>query len=279
MDDRIAVPPPPHTGQGEAADRLSVLRCRHVHVEEGVGREPALEHPGREPCGEGGGGLEPKAAAADGRDGQRRHAEQRPLHRRGDRARVRHVVAQVRSLVDPREDELGAPAEDAVDGEGDAVGRRPVDGVAAGPDLLDPQRPVQGERVAHRAAFAIGRDHDHVAEPSHRAGERREPFGVHAVIVANQDERRRRHAGGQGATKVSTLQAANGAETRPAASSARRVGASRFERPTTRTPSECATWLRHAPAARTRRRGPICPRRAPSLGAVRQRVKAAASNL
>ena len=26
------------------------------------------------------------------------------------------------------------------------------------------------------------------------------------------------------------------------------VGASRFERPTTRTPSECATGLRHAPA-------------------------------
>src|SRR5439155_10215076 len=104
LDDRIAVSAPSHAGQGEATDRLSVLRSGHVHVEERVGRKSALEHPGREPRGERGGGLEPEAAAADRRDRQGGDAEQRPLHRGGDRAGVRHVVAQVRSLVDPRED-------------------------------------------------------------------------------------------------------------------------------------------------------------------------------
>src|SRR5207244_1470517 len=134
-------------------------------------RDAPLEHPGSEPRGERRRGVEPEAAAADRGDGDRGHAEERPFHRRRHRARVRHVVTEVRAFVDAREDERWAPAEDAVDGEVHAVRGCTVDGVAARTHLLDAERTVQGERVTHRTALPVGRYDDDVAERLDGGGE------------------------------------------------------------------------------------------------------------
>ena len=216
------------------------------------GGSASLEHLRDEPRRELRRGLEVELSPARAeRDGERWDAEQRPLHRRRDRARVRDVVAEVRALVDARDDQRRARARRMpLIGEVHAVGGRAVDGEALRPELLDAQRPVQRERVAHRALLAIGRDDHHLAEGAERLGERRDALGVDAVVVGDQDERRGIHDGrAQGATKGRRLQA-EGTDGRRAAKPlpSGRVGASRFERPTTRTPSECATWLRHAPA-------------------------------
>jgi hypothetical protein len=100
------------------------------------------------------------------------------------------VVAEVRSLVDARDDEAGAPAEDPVHGEVHAVGRRPVDRVARVPELLDAERPVERQRMADGAPLPVGRDDDHLAHRRERRRERRDPLGMDAVIVRDEDERR-----------------------------------------------------------------------------------------
>ena len=52
------------------------------------------------------------------------------------------------------------------------------------------QRPVQGERVSHRALLAVRRDDVHLAERLERLGERGQPGRVDAVIVGDEDHRR-----------------------------------------------------------------------------------------
>ena len=95
LDDRVAVAPAAHARQRVAGERLAVDRRRHVDVEERVRREPPLQHPGGEARREVGRDVEAEAVAADGRDRDRRHAEERPLHRRGDGPGVGDVVAEV----------------------------------------------------------------------------------------------------------------------------------------------------------------------------------------
>ena len=64
-----------------------------------------------------------------------------PSKRRGDRARVGDVVAEVGAVVDPGDDQVGAAADQAQLGEADAVDRRAVGRVAdvavVEVDLLD----------------------------------------------------------------------------------------------------------------------------------------------
>ena len=150
-----------------------------------------------------------------------------------------------------------ARLQDAVDGQVHAVGGRPVDGVAPRPQLLDAQRAVQREGVADRAPLAVGCGDDHLPERAHRLRQRRDPLRVDPIVVGDEDERRGAHDAAHVATKDRPLQPEAPPRDRAVAWGRSRVGASRFERPTTRTPSECATWLRHAPALATGlRRGP-----------------------
>ena len=92
------------------------------------------------------------------------NAEQRAFERAGDGPRIGDVVAEVPSLVDAGDDEIGQAVEDVRDGDVDAVGRRAVDGEDAIVDRLEPQRPPQRQRVADRARLGRRRDDRHVAE-------------------------------------------------------------------------------------------------------------------
>ena len=62
-------------------------------------------------------------------EGDRGNAEQAALHRRGDGARIGHVLGQVGAAVDARQDEIRLVAlHQVLDGEQHAVGRRAFEG-------------------------------------------------------------------------------------------------------------------------------------------------------
>ena len=110
-------------------------------------------------------------------------------------------------MVDPRDDEVGPHLHDAVDRQVDGVGGRPVDGEVAVVQLLDPQRPIETQRMARRALLAIGRHHPDVAERCQRRFERADAGGANAVVIGDQNAHRGTlpappRAGNQGSGRV-----------------------------------------------------------------------------
>src|SRR5690606_35905326 len=117
----------------------------------------------------------------------RRQAEETPLHRRGDGARIDDVVAQVGGVVDAGDDDVRLHLEHAGDGDVDAVGGRAEHAPDLRLDLFHPQRHVQGQRVAGAGAVAVrGDDQDLVAGIAQALREDADAGGIDAVIVADQ---------------------------------------------------------------------------------------------
>ena len=126
-------------------------------------------------------------------DRDRRQPEQDALERRGDRAGVRDVVAEVHPVVHARDDELGLEAVDEAERrEPHAVHRRAVGGVAvravAEVDLLHPQRAARRDRARHRRAVAVGRDDGEldVGHRQQRAAQLLQALRLDAVVVGQQ---------------------------------------------------------------------------------------------
>jgi hypothetical protein len=119
----------------------------------------------------------------------RRHAEHRRFHRRGDGARVDDVLAEIAAAVDAGEAERRLVVlEDVVDREQHAVGRRAVDREAAALRAADAQRRADGERMADRALLGLGRHHpDVLGERARDLLERLEAGGVDTVVVGDED--------------------------------------------------------------------------------------------
>ena len=256
---------------------------RHVDVQQRIRRQPAIEHLRDQPRRELGGRSEIELRATGERDRERGNAEQRSLHRRRYRARVGDVVAEIRALVDARDHQAWARRQDPGDREIHAVGRRAVDRELTGRDLLDPQRAMQRQRVPGRALLAIRRHHEDLPEGLESTRESLDALRANAVVVADQNDHPAapppptvaaiRYAiadfvdndfppGRLGASRIGRGRgpAARGGagDVEPAPTSFRRrraveavtVGAAGFEPATTRTPSVCATRLRHAPSVR-----------------------------
>ena len=108
-----------------------------------------------------------KAHLAGGRllrDRDRRDAQDDALQRRRHGSRIGDVVAQVRAVVDPGDDQVGAFADQAEVAEADAVDRRAVgrvgDPPVVEPHLLDRER--RASRDAARGGAAVGVRDDHV---------------------------------------------------------------------------------------------------------------------
>ena len=143
------------------------------------------------------------------RDG--RQAEQDALQRRGDRAGVGDVVAEVRAVVGAGDDHLGLePVDEAGRRQAHAVDGRAVRRVADRPvaevDLLDPQRPPGGDRAAGRRAVAVGGDHHQLdaGDLQQLPAQDLEALGLQAVVVREQDphppESTNQRISGRGAT-------------------------------------------------------------------------------
>ena len=116
------------------------------------------------------------------------------------------------------------------------------------------------QRVADRALIAVRRDHPDLVQIRQRLAQRREPIRGDAVVIAQQNGHTR-----QATTRRRVRQTLRSSVARELGislvrdwrdtntharyddTSEGRIGAAGFEPTTTRTPSECATSLRHAP--------------------------------
>ena len=105
----------------------------------------------------------------------------------GDGAGIRHIVTHIQAAVDARDDEVGRTVEDFVDADVDAVGWRAVDAIDTLADLLEPERPAQGERVPDRARFVLGRDDRDLAEPGQRRGQRFDAGREIPVVIGDKN--------------------------------------------------------------------------------------------
>ena len=85
---------------------------RDVEAQERLRREPLahrFDQRGDRRRRRGGVAEVVRARRALQRHGDARHAEERPFERARHRPRIRHVVAEVVALVDPRDDEIRRP--------------------------------------------------------------------------------------------------------------------------------------------------------------------------
>ena len=119
----------------------------------------------------------------------RRRAEQRRLHRRGDGPGISDILADIGAVVDAGEHQVRqAVGQDLVEGEEDAVGGRAVDGIAAPGNFAETQRTVQRERMGGRALLGLGCHHPHVlGEAARHALQHLDAGRVDAVVVADED--------------------------------------------------------------------------------------------
>jgi len=89
-------------------------------------------------------------------------------------------------VVDAGDDEHRSLGEEAQHTEVDAVRRRAVHRKPPLPETVDPERPVECQRVATGALLPLRREDVGVAKLSQRLLERGEPRRVDAVIVGEQ---------------------------------------------------------------------------------------------
>src|SRR5947207_7520506 len=89
----------------------------------------------------------------------RRDAEQCRLHRRRDGTGIGQILADIAAAIDPGQHEIGRfVAQQALDGEQDAIGRRAVAPITPRGDLGEAQRPARRQRVAGAALLLLRRD-------------------------------------------------------------------------------------------------------------------------
>jgi hypothetical protein len=154
------------------------------------------------------------------------------------------------------------------------VRRRPIYCMDALGNPGQSKRFVERDGMTDCPALTFWRDDGHRPQRPHRVCKRVESARHDPIIICHEDVHRasgnKKSCPWQLSTAAGTAAASTwssrpskrrGEETSPAVL----VGASRFERPTSRTPSECATRLRYAPTLLCSPARPSAPRRA-SLG-------------
>ncbi len=167
------------------------LRGRHVHVEENVAGQAAGAKLFGELHRELRGGREIYGDDGIHADGEAGQAVDRALHGRRHGAGIGKIPAGVGAEVDPGDDEVGARADVAADGEADAIGGSAVarnSGIAIGErNLGEAQRLVEGDGVAAGAAGTIGRDGGDLTHGGKGGLQRQQSGREEAVIVRQQN--------------------------------------------------------------------------------------------
>ena len=130
------------------------------------------------------------------RQRNRWHTAKRPLARGGDRARIVNVVAEVRAVVDARDDEVGSARQEVLQEEGDVdtVGRSSIHRPNSGFDLTKAQGVMKRDRVALRALLSLGGDRVDVCERRECLPQGDDARRVDPIVVGNQEQGSVRHA-------------------------------------------------------------------------------------
>src|SRR5687767_8672122 len=91
----------------------------------------------------------------------RRYPPERRLPRRRDGSRIKDVLPEVHSAIDPGANEVRPPRKKTrsrMERDVDAIGRRAVDGVDSRLDEARTERSMKAQRVARCALLVFGRD-------------------------------------------------------------------------------------------------------------------------
>ncbi len=125
--------------------------------------------------------------------GHQRHcdsgqAEETTFHRRRHGAGIDHVVAEIGGIVDTGHDNVRLEFQQAGQRQVDAIGRRTGHRHGVVVDALEPDRQIQGQRIAGAGAIAVGCDHCHFVPGLAQYGcQHPDARRVDTVIIADQD--------------------------------------------------------------------------------------------
>ena len=121
--------------------------------------------------------------------GEGGNAEHGALDGAGDGTGIGHVLGGVAAAIDAREHQVGlAVGNDVPRADDHAVGRRALDGEVARPDLAQPQRIIERERMRHAGLVGLRRHHpDVIGQSAGDLFEHLEPAGMHAVVIGDEN--------------------------------------------------------------------------------------------
>ena len=181
--------------------QLGPAHIGHIDIQGRVRRQRRIfellqQHANRLP-----GRIEPARILADQGNGNRRKTQEAAFRRRGHRARIQHVVAEIGAMVDAGDDHIRILIEQSGQGQVYAIGRRAVHAINTVSRPVDAQRRIQSQRMTRAALIAIRRDNDDVGEVRKRQRQRGEAIGLVAIIVTKQYSHLEASAGMMGRKK------------------------------------------------------------------------------
>ena len=119
------------------------------------------------------------------------------LHCRGHRAGAEHIRAEIGTMIDAREHQVGRSLHQLEQRQLHAIGWRATAGPcrhALAKQLIrpfGPNRLLQGEAMTGGRAFLIRTDNGHMVAPGSRCqGQSFDAIGKHAVVITDQDPQR-----------------------------------------------------------------------------------------
>ena len=129
---------------------------------------------------------------------QRQSAQppQRSFARCGHGTAIEDIAREVEAMVDAGHHQIRTPREHSAlraERDVDRVGGRSIDGEQLRSVLSQPQRRRQADGVAGSALLGERRTHHHIGHGRERLPQLLQPRGLIAVVVADQDQRARRH--------------------------------------------------------------------------------------
>ena len=186
-------------GDGDAPDFLG-RTVRKVDVDEDVARHAVGEHAADQVGSECQGSGPMRVLAGRGRiglgQGEGGNAEHGALDGAGDGAGIGHVLGGVAAAIDAGQHQVGLAVGNDVPGADDhAIGRRALDGEVARPDLAQPQRIVERERMRYAGLVGLRCHHpDVVGQGAGDLLEHLEPARMHAVVIGDENAHRHPHS-------------------------------------------------------------------------------------
>ena len=115
--------------------------------------------------------------------------ESMAFERARNRPGIRHIVAEIPSLVDARDDQIGQAPVDLRDGDVHAIGWCAVHAVDRFANALEPKRTTKRQCVTDGARFFDRRHDRHISKWSQGVGELKDSVRPVTIVVRDQNER------------------------------------------------------------------------------------------
>ena len=181
------MPPPEATHLGRLD--LRQRQVGDVHIQQpGPRADQALLHHLLDHARNGAGGrIQMRPAFVDLRHRDGRNAKQIPLHGRAHGARIQGVVTHVGPVVDARDHEIRAVAQQTRQGDVHTVSGRAIDVAKPVVGPVHIQRRVQGQGIGFGAVVVLWGHHFDIGHVLERVVQGHNALGPKAIVVGDQD--------------------------------------------------------------------------------------------